>query len=732
MEKTKILEHEVQSIISWYEFKKDGYVLLITKAENLFLQNFFRSFNCKTIIADEAMQDDFLIRHKEAFDYIIAIGVLEGVKSPVRFLSACKKLVAENGILLLGTENRLALKFFLGDTDPYSFRSFDGIEGYANVSPNYMKLMTGRCYAKNELRSFLTEAGWSDIHSYSILNSLDNAHLIFAEDYRPKEELSLRCFSEYLTPENIPVRQEKLYSSLIKNDLFHQLADAYLFECSIKKNSALANILQVTSSTSRLYFYSQTSVRRNGIVMKKFFCEKYKERMEELQFNTNYLTGRGIKTVPVSITGDSVIMPYIEAETANTYLRNLAYRDKEAFVKAMDDFRNLILKSSEISREDPHWGSIMKHGFVDMVPLNAFYIDGDFVFFDQEFTKDDYPVDAIVYRFLSCIYEWDFSIEKKLEMGFFMNRYNLWKQEPLWRSFSEIFVQELEGKRNTKKKHATDNTIASARNNFKFHFIDKNKMLFDPFGGYPGQNVIVVGTGDSAHKFLALYHSDFDIRYIISNSDSDREADFFNYKIRKMHKTAKWEREACRFIICDDSFEYYLHILLNMGVKDIRVYEKDKIYSGRQILVPSLEAANLGRTPKKYHIGYITGVFDQYPHMYLKKFQQAKDLCDYLIAGIASDRYVTDVQKRTPLIPFEERLKMVRSFRYIDEAQEIPFEYSGTVEAYQKYHFDVQFSDSYNDDPDWWLQQKSWLKDHKADLVFYTCTQQDNNMDTTA
>ena len=60
----------------------------------------------------------------------------------------------------------------------------------------------------------------------------------------------------------------------------------------------------------------------------------------------------------------------------------------------------------------------------------------------------------------------------------------------------------------------------------------------------------------------------------------------------------------------------------------------------------------------------------------------------------------------------------------MDEAHEIPFEYGSTVEAFQKYHFDVQFSGSdYVDNP-WWLEQKAWLEAHGAELVFFPYTEQ--------
>ena len=60
----------------------------------------------------------------------------------------------------------------------------------------------------------------------------------------------------------------------------------------------------------------------------------------------------------------------------------------------------------------------------------------------------------------------------------------------------------------------------------------------------------------------------------------------------------------------------------------------------------------------------------------------------------------------------------------MDEANEIPVEFSGTPDAWRMYHFDVQFSGSdYKDSPDW-LTWRAFLHKHGAELVFFPYTEQ--------
>ena len=104
-------------------------------------------------------------------------------------------------------------------------------------------------------------------------------------------------------------------------------------------------------------------------------------------------------------------------------------------------------------------------------------------------------------------------------------------------------------------------------------------------------------------------------------------------------------------------------------------------------------------------------------------FRRAKEQCDYLIVGVVSDEGVRINKGVEPFVPFEERVEMVKSCRYVDEVVGIPPKYSTTKEAWKLHHFDVQFSGSdYVNDGDW-LASKEFLEQHGADLVFFSYTQ---------
>ena len=103
----------------------------------------------------------------------------------------------------------------------------------------------------------------------------------------------------------------------------------------------------------------------------------------------------------------------------------------------------------------------------------------------------------------------------------------------------------------------------------------------------------------------------------------------------------------------------------------------------------------------KYKVGYTTGVFDMFHIGHLNILKNAKAHCDYLIVGVSTDAAVESYKHKKPIIPFSERIAIVESIKYVDEA--IPQTTMNKMEAWEKLHFDVLFhgsdwqgSDMYN------------------------------------
>ena len=64
-------------------------------------------------------------------------------------------------------------------------------------------------------------------------------------------------------------------------------------------------------------------------------------------------------------------------------------------------------------------------------------------------------------------------------------------------------------------------------------------------------------------------------------------------------------------------------------------------------------------------IGYTAGVFDLFHVGHLNLLKNAKGMCDKLVVGVTTDDLVTYKGKHA-MIPFEDRLEIVRSIRFVD------------------------------------------------------------------
>lgn len=101
-------------------------------------------------------------------------------------------------------------------------------------------------------------------------------------------------------------------------------------------------------------------------------------------------------------------------------------------------------------------------------------------------------------------------------------------------------------------------------------------------------------------------------------------------------------------------------------------------------------------------IGYTTGVFDLFHIGHLNVLKRAKLECDYLIVGVTSDELSASVKKKTPIIPFNERMEIVEHIKFVDEV--VPQMNYDKMEAWNNLKFDRMFV---GDD---WKGTEKWLK----------------------
>jgi len=728
METGNALVEEIRgSLLKWYNFAASASILYVGEEGSPIAKALLadgRRVCCRT--AASLLDGTQNTPQQESVDYIVSIADLERQAEPSKMLQKWRTLMKPDGILLLGVNNRFGIRYFCGDKDPYTQAVFDGVENYHRVYSDGKTAFRGRAYSHIEVRQMLRDAGWLSARFFSVLPDLDNPYLLLSEDYRCKEDLEGRVVPMYNCPDTVFLEEETMYWSLMENGMFHEMANAYLIECTI--SGTLSEVRQVTISSDRKREDAfLTIIHGNDTVEKRAIYPEGVDRLQQIVSANEDLVRHGIKVVPGKLEGDRYIMLYIAAETGQAYLKRLFRENRTAFFLALDQFKDCVLRSSEwiTPNQGDGNGVTLRKGYVDLIPLNSFYVDGEFVFFDQEFCVENYPANAILIRVVHSFYSLHPELYTSFPLEQMVSYFGLEKYREKWDQYNREFIDKLLQKEELaayyRKHRRNAATVKMNRDRMNLSEEMRHSLFDDLFYHADTRKLVLFGAGKYAQRFLEMYGRQYPPVAIVDNNPSKWGTMLDEYRIESPELLRNLLPGEYKVIICAKEFLPIVDQLETMGVNERGVYDPQRVYPvERQPIVSTTEQSN---ERKKFHVGYVAGVFDLFHIGHLNILRRAKEQCDYLIVGVVTDYGVRTGKKVEPFIPFEERIEIVQSCQYVNEAVEIPKDRPDTEDAWEMYHFDVQFSGSdYEHDPRW-LEKKAFLEAHGATMVFFPYTE---------
>lgn len=107
---------------------------------------------------------------------------------------------------------------------------------------------------------------------------------------------------------------------------------------------------------------------------------------------------------------------------------------------------------------------------------------------------------------------------------------------------------------------------------------------------------------------------------------------------------------------------------------------------------------------------YTSGTFDMLHANHLKMIEYARQLGDLLIVGVNTDELVASY-KSQPIIPFEERIALVKALKYPDIV--IPQKSLNHTDKVKKLHFDIFVV---GDD---WVGKYDYLEEMGVTVVYF-------------
>lgn len=119
-------------------------------------------------------------------------------------------------------------------------------------------------------------------------------------------------------------------------------------------------------------------------------------------------------------------------------------------------------------------------------------------------------------------------------------------------------------------------------------------------------------------------------------------------------------------------------------------------------------------------IGYTTGVYDLFHIGHLNLLKRAKSQCDHLIVGVTTDELCESRKNKRPVIPFAERLEIVKNIRFVDEV--VPQADMDKFGAWRRYGFHKMFvGDDWKGTPQW-NQLETQFAEVGVEIVYFPYT----------
>lgn len=122
---------------------------------------------------------------------------------------------------------------------------------------------------------------------------------------------------------------------------------------------------------------------------------------------------------------------------------------------------------------------------------------------------------------------------------------------------------------------------------------------------------------------------------------------------------------------------------------------------------------------KKYTIGFTSGVYDMFHIGHLNVLKRAKELCDFLIVGVSTDEVVLKNKNKNPIIPFDQRMQIVESIKYVDKViPQTNYNLDGKKAIVLEYKVDAIFVGSDWKGTEKWKEIEKELNEIGCDVVY--------------
>ncbi len=471
------LTHLRKNILNWYPFRKDSSILeigcgmgsitnmLCEKCQDVTAVELSKRRATATLLRCREKENLEIIvgnlndiSFKKKFDYITLIGVLEyqgtytDTDNPyLDFLMEIKKLLKPGGKLLIGIENKYGLKYWCGAREDHTGIPFEGMNQYSITNRSV------RTFSRKELEELVKDSGFQNTFFYYPMPDYKLPTVVYSQKWLPQNE-NMHNLAPYYIPDRTTLVADEMgmYKDIIDNGVFEFFANSFLVECS--DNEDVGKVIFSCLSSERQEKYRIATVfTREGVVEKLPLSQEFgASHLQQILRNHSSLRRTGRKVLPMQMEEGRLRAQFIDGELLeHKVLDAFLRKDKLEVFRLLERVYQEILQSSDqISAEEnifftmgidesgnaQKYGPILKVGYLDMILRNAFYVDDEIEWFDQEWILECIPAKYILFRVIAELYisfPWVESIISLVELA---ERYELFFVWDDFRKMQQLFA----------------------------------------------------------------------------------------------------------------------------------------------------------------------------------------------------------------------------------------------------------------------------------------------------
>mgnify|MGYP004503783187 FL=1 len=468
-----------KNILNWYKFKPDSSVLeigcgmgaitsvLCDECKDVTAVELSRKRATATLLRCREKENLEIIvgnlndiEFEKKFDYITLIGVLEyqgtyteSTNPYMDFLVKIKQLLKPDGKLLVAIENQYGLKYWCGMPEDHVGIPFEGINQYRDVERGV------RTFSKTALDTLIKESGFHNTYFYYPYPDYKLPTVIYSQDVLPskKDTINSGNFRDYSSADKntLIANEKKLYTDIVENGVFEFFANSFLVECSDSSQLGEITFARLTSERKEQYRMATRFTRDSTVEKKPLTMLCAQTHVRQLFKNVNILKQAGIKIVEYRADNGIVVSDYIEKPLLEDVILNaLKEGNTDEIYRLIDLMYGEILRSSEqiswkdnilytldlgIEENEELFGPILKIGFLDMSFRNAFYCEGEILWFDQEWVLEAVPAKFILYYVLKLLYYSYPQLEEGCPAAEIIARYHMQDACEAFEKFRELF-----------------------------------------------------------------------------------------------------------------------------------------------------------------------------------------------------------------------------------------------------------------------------------------------------